>query len=613
MLSNADQYLFSDSMQDKRIKYPILRKRIIYQNDGNNNNYNSNSLTFDLSQFANLNSGELLDFSNAELQLPIVYTIQGPSAVNGPADSYWDYRLAPKNGAWNLIHSASIQYANREVLSPSASYLNAIINFRCLTTWSLSDVRQYGTQCLYALDSANSWQWNTKDVGTTTGNASRLICGNGLCNNFVLPAFTNSDTASAPAPLDTTNKFLNKASNADTQFGNRGMLERIRMINSKVPSTSNYDTGVFEQNVEFLRGQAQYNSELKNYTSEIFNASAVNAYQYFLCLASIPLKFLSSFFEALPLCRSAYVKMQLTLNTGYVVVKNPATAATTAAQTCSSSDIGFQYTTPIMIAARLNGSNHDNATTSLLATCNLVTPFNCNVAGFSNPSTLINVKHPLGSARVSICAYELNPDDAAEYLLSYSKTIQWESYYTNVLTNVSAGNMVDYMVTNGSTNITGVLIVPWISASVNGASDATFATNAVSPFAEPRSPFSASPAQPSPGASYLSAQVLVGGKNILGDIPINYNHEHWMMNMREIGAINGKLTTGLCVADSLSLKDWSDGYRYLFAVNRDVDNKSAVSVQVKFVNNSLVAHDYLFVLFRKMSMTINVANGSVIE
>jgi hypothetical protein len=624
MLSNGDQYLFADSMQDKKIKYPILRKRIIYQNDGNNNNYNSNTLNFDLSQFANVNSGELLDFSGGEMQLPIVYTIQGPSNVNGPTEGMFDYRLGPKNGAWNLIHSASIQYGNREVLSPSASYLNAIINFRCLTTWSLSDIRQYGSQCLYALDSPNSWQWNYYDVAATSTNLSRTLGGNGLVNNMILPTYTDADTVSVPAPIATVNKFLLKSSTADVQFGNRGLLDRMRMINNKVPTVQAYDTGIFEQNVDYVRGPNQYNAELKNYTSQIFNAGGNSTYQYYFCLASIPLKFISPFFEALPLCRSAYVKMQLTLNCGYVVISNPDISGaagggtnTTAAQSCTSSNIGFQFTTPIMVAARLLNVNHVNTCTSLLATANLVTPFSCNVANFTNPATLINVKHPLGSARISVCAYELNPDDAAEYLAANTaKTIEWESYYTNVLTNVSSGNMCDQMISNGTNGVTGVLVIPWVSGSVNGSLDPiTLATTnaATSPFAEPRSPFSASPAQPSPAASYLNAQVFVGGRNLLGDVPINYNHEHFMMNIREIGAINGRNLTGLCVADSLSLKCWSDGYRYLYAVNRDVDSKANVSVQVKFVNNSLLAHDYLFVIFRKQSMTINVANGQVIE
>jgi hypothetical protein len=605
-------------MQDKKVKYPILRKRIIYQQDSNNGNYQSNTLNFDLSQFANVNSGELLDFSNAELQLPLIYTLQSPTAVAGPAEGLWDYRLGPKNGAWNMIHSANIQYANREVLSASASYLNAVINFRVLTTWSASDIKQYGTQCLWALDTPSSWQWNTKDVGTTGTNLSRLISGNGLCNNFVLPTFTGPDTVSAPAVLATVNKFYGRSGFADCPYGNRGLVARMRMINDKltVSSAPAYDENVFDQNAEFLRGVTAYNNELKNYCTEIINpGAATNAYMYWVVLASIPLKFISPFFESLSLTRSAYVKLSLQINNGYVVVSNPASANSTAAQTCKSSDIGFQNTCPIMIASRLDGANHAVATTSVLATANVVTPYSCNVAGFTNPaSQAIQVKHPLGACRVTVPCYELNPDDAAEYLsANTAKTISWESYYTNTLSNVSPSGNVDYMITNGSNNITGVLCIPMVAGTVNGASDATFSLNAVSPFAEARSPFSASPAQPSPGASYLNAQVLVGGKNILGDIPVNYNHEHFMLNMREVGKINGGDQVGLCVAEGLSLKDWSDGYRYLYAVNRDADSKANVSVQIKFVNASLVAHDYLFVLFRKQSMTINVANGMVIE
>jgi hypothetical protein len=624
MLSNGDQYIYDESMQDKKIKYPVLRKRILYQTDSNNSSYQTNTLSFDLSQFANVNSGELLDFSNGELCLPLIYTLQGPSAVVGaPTEnlangSVWDFRLGPKCGAWQLIHSASITYANREVLSPSASFLNEIISFRALTSWSDSDIRQYGTQCLYALDGSNSWQWMVQDVATIGANGSRMLAGNGICNNWVLPAFNSAETAlTNPVVGVVANRYYLNSKAGDVPFGNQGLVSRMKMINNKIKITANatYDIStVFTQNADMLRGKNVYDNELKNYTTEIINANANNSYQYWVVTASIPLKFISPFFEALPLCRSAYVKMQFQLNNSYVVINTPANADGAGAQFTTAPNIGFQNTCPIQISQRVTPVNHAATCTSLLATVNLVVPYSCNVANFTNPATqAVQIRHPLGSARVTIPCLELNPDDAAEYLASNSaKTIEWESYYTNYLTNVSPNNMVDYMITNGSTNISSILVIPHISASQAIDSASYNAGTAVVGFTDARSPFSA--AQPSPAASYYNCQVLVGGRPILGDgQPINYNHEQFILNLYEAGKINGGKLTGLSVAQSLSLKDWSDGYRYLYAVNRDVDNKSAVSVQVKFVNASSVTHDYLFVLFRKMSMTINVANGQVIE
>lgn len=619
MLSNADNFVYLESMQDKKTKYPIVRKRVVYQTDSNNNNYQSGTLNFDLSQFANINSGECLDFSNAELQLPIIYTLQGPSGVVGSAAANpWDFRLGPKNGAWQLIHSASIQYANREVLSPSASFLNEIISFRALTTFSQSDVRQYGTQLLYALDSANSWGWYVQDVATNAANKSRMLCGNGMVNSWVLPSYNATETNITDTPLGitTAQRYYVNSNVGDIPFGNQGLAERIRMINNKIKinSAATYDvTSAFAQNADVCRGLTQYNNELKNYCSEEINAGANNTYKYWVCLASIPLKVLSPFFEALPLCRSAYIKMQINLNTGYVVVNTPTSVEDAGAMFTTSGNIGFQNTCPIQISQTMLGVNHVATCTSLLATVNLVSPFSCNVSGFTNPATqAIQVKHPLGSCRVTVPCIELNPDDAAEYLSRNSaKTIEWESYYTNYLSSVAPNNMVDYMVTNGSTSISAILVRPYISASQAIDSSTYNAGSTIVGFTDARSPFAA--AQPSPAASYMNTQILVGGRNILGDMPINYTHEHFMMNLLEVGKLNGGKLTGLSVAQSLSVKDWSDGYRYLFANNRDVDSKANVSVQVKFVNASNLTHDYLFVLFRKNTMTINVANGMVIE
>lgn len=637
MLSSGDNYIYDESMQDKRVKYPILRKSLKYQTDSNSGNYQTSSLTFDLSQLANI-QGELLDYSNAELVLPLIYTLQGPTGVVGGVDRMWDFRLGPKNGAWNLIHSASISVGNREVLSPSASFLNEIISFRILTQWDASTINSYGTQCLWALDSENSWQWNIQDVADTTVNKSRLLAGNSIVNNWILPTYNSNERAQVVntiVGLESGNRYYIGSSYADVPFGNKGLEARMKMINNKIKvlnAPAQDVTSVFAQNADLLRGKTVYDNELKNYTTEMINTGANNSYQYWVVTASIPLKFICPFFEALPLSRSLYVKAVFQLNTGYVAINTPATAANTGAQYTTSQNIGFQNTCPIQIAPRLLGTantelvyiNHAATCTALLATVNLVTPFSCNVSAlinagsipFTNPvSQATQVRHPLGSARIVVPCYELNPDDAADYLSrNTAKTIEYENYSTNYLTNIAPNNMVDYMLSNGQVGVTAVLVIPHISASQNIDSATYNGGLAITGFTDARSPFAA--ATPSPAASYYNCQVLLGGRNIIsgqGDTPLVYNNDVFMNEMRSVGKINGGYMAGLSTGQGLSLKQWSDCYRYMYAVNRDPDSKSPVSVQVKFTNASSVTHDYLMVLFRKQSMTLNVANGQIIE
>lgn len=641
MLSNGDQYIYDESMQDKKIKYPVLRKSLKYQTDSNNGNYQTSSLTFDLSQLANI-QGELLDYSNAELVLPLIYTLQGPTGVVGGVDGMWDYRLGPKNGAWNLIHSASISVGNREVLSPSASFLNEIISFRVLTQWDASTINSYGVQCLWALDDCNSWQWLTQDVADTSANKSRLLAGNSIVNNWVLPTYNSNERfllatnpATGPVGLASANRYYINSSDADVPFGNKGLEARMKMINNKIKvlsaPTQNV-ASVFAQNADLLRGKTVYDNELKNYTTEMINSAGNNSYQFYVVTASIPLKVICPFFEALSLSRSLYVKAVFQLNTGYVAINTPATAANTGAQYTTSPNIGFQNTCPIQIAPKLLGAatdatthiNHAVTCTALLATVNLVTPYSCNVSAlinggsipFTNPvSQATQVRHPLGSARIVVPCYELSPDDAADYLSrNTAKTIEYENYSTNYLTNVAPNNMVDYMISNGSVGVTAVLVIPHISASQNINSDTYNGGLPITGFTDARSPFAA--ATPSPAASYYNCQVLLGGRNIIsgqGDTPLVYNNDVFMQELRSVGKINGGFLVGLSTGMGLSLKQWSDCYRYMYAVNRDPDAKSPVSVQVKFTNASSATHDYLMVLFRKQSMTINMANGQIIE
>ena len=72
MSSAGDDFILNNSNAPKKDRTPYSKKYLIYQNDTNNGQY-QNSISFDLSSFANIHNG-FLSLSEASLEIPLVFT-----------------------------------------------------------------------------------------------------------------------------------------------------------------------------------------------------------------------------------------------------------------------------------------------------------------------------------------------------------------------------------------------------------------------------------------------------------------------------------------------------------------------------------------------------------
>ena len=648
MLSTGDAYNYERSMQNPIQFKPYLRKRIVTVNDSNNGSYSGNQVTFDASSLANISSGEALLLREGTIDIPLMITLQvrQNSATDlGPAQGGWDHFVGFKNGSWQILNSISITYGNVEVHSPSAQFLNAILSYRVLSTWSESDVSLYGDACLFAIDTPNCWCYNSIDKANTSGGAtgqqSRLYAGNGFVANYIWPDFNEhvpaNLTNAAPPVISSdiikgfpdNNKYF-RMYKGNAQFGNSGLLRRIKLMNQRpdlvagtgvLTQFSLIDEGVDStvfQNLGSVRNNNNYINELKNY-SNMVNPSAQNCYSFYKVLASIPLR-VFPFFEALPITRSSYLKINCVLNLGYVEIFNPLVPiANTSGQFVTNSSIGFQYSCPLMVTQRLEGLTTNataaSASDSLLLSVGVVSAFSCSVPNFQNPSSLNTNRCDLSTCRITCPVVELDADSASTYFTSGNKLIEWEDWYSNMSPIVQANGTLDYLVSNGTANLTSIVIIGMAAGGTGGhgviANGSTAAIGTVG-FRECLSPFSTCPATPSPASSLINLQVLVGGRNIYNDVPVSYVNEHYMLS-REVGKINGGLLGGLSVAKGWTKDEFESSYRYYTAVVRDSDSKVNQSVQIKLTNNSQLAMEYLVVLFRKRSMVINPSNGAVVE
>ena len=596
MISSGDTYNYDRSLQSQRDRTPFSKKHIMYAVDTNAGNY-TNSVQFDLSAFANVSNG-FLSLSEATLQIPVVITATVPTGVAGPANL--DHFVGFKNGAWNIINSLSVNYDGVDVIQPN-NFSNAFINYRVISSWSQEDLKNFGASSLYSPDSSNSWCWNDTDVAdTTTAPGSRVLAGNGITNNFI----SNGYNASNITPTT--------AYKGDF-FGNKGLLDRVCQMNLKPAdgvAVATSASGV--QSLTSIRDESNFRTELKNY-SKTLNTGAVGFVQFWHVLCDIRLKDLSTFFENMPLVKGAYLKLNIGLNTGSVIVHsvNNLTAAKPALYS-NNSDINFQYTCPIQVVSR-NGVGAI-AGEHVLISVGVVNSPATTAATFTSHQGLAT-SHALTSCRITLPICEMKPDDSVRYLEnSLNKRVEWSDIYQTTIYNIPAGSNFSSMISNGAKDALGILLIPLINgSSTNGKmiSPAAVVANVGTSFTPCISPFATEPATPSP-LSISQFQVIHGSENILSPF-ISYSYEEWLYQVNETFKINGNQSTGLA-SGLYSQNDFENGMRYYWCslFRGFEDDKMPKSITVQGVNNSKLSADYLCFIVSAKSFNVNCANGKVV-
>ena len=567
-----DTYEFSKSNlpQDLSQDTPYESKQYNYINDMNNSVYTNSQQTlvqFDLSSI--YNAGSFVDLGQMYLTIPMVYTAcysDGAAAVAPTANAGNEFLVTPKSGQWNLIQSLEIQMNGNTIIQQQPN-INFYTNFRMLSQMSQDDLTALGRTLGIQPDDVQSYLYNSTIA--TDG----CVGGNGLSNNSIFPI--NPDGTAAAANTYEQNAFgtyCKQGSVYNTALQSRSQ----RIANNNAGNGFNAIANETNMNNEFL----------PNY--KVANAN----YMTWLDYAIIRLQDISDFFAQAPLTKNVNALLRMYINTGVMDVS--LSKANQGEMLLSSQNSTFVNTCPFTIN-QLPVANIPATVTNLVVSCNIArSSVSTSMSGVSLSASAVS--SPMNACRLYYPMIKLKPERALQYVQSNrSKKIVYSNVLSSNYTNITAGSSYNQLVQSGVRNIKGILIIPFISASVNGA------MNGANPFATYSSPFDTSP-NTTP-ISLTQLNVMVGGVNQMQNY-YNYTYEDFVQQVSLYEKINSAdlgLSCGL-----ISQAMWEHAYRYYyFDLSRgtNADLSTPRNCNITFTNNNQVSVD-IWVFIEQYSETI---------
>lgn len=563
----ADQYILEESMRSEIENEVFTSKQYIYINDSNAGTYTGNQVVFDLSQF--FNSGKYISPKEMYLTLPIVIVLS--QSLDASTLGNTDFGMAIKSGYWNFIQSIQVSYRNQDVvqLTPNINYY---VSYKCNTTFSKDQLTTSGSQLGFYPDSETSWKYS--NAVSASGHGSQ-----------------NNRPSSSLASI-ITNTYDNRTS------GNYGLFQRQLTTNMVIDAAdgSNLLTSNNNLRTEFTSHQEKI--RVANTGTRDYNALFITAI--------VRLKDLCDFFDKMPLTRGFYARLIINLNLGNLTIAQAADPANPGTLTCSTATNTFTNTCPFIIAPNGVGFavSNNNAARSIYAGAYLV-----RVSGNANQNnaTLNVPNHSMNQCRVYAPIVDLLP----EYALSYNesnknKLIEYTDVYATSLLNQSAGTSFNFLVAPSISNAKRLIVIPFISASVNGGGADRNMNPACSPFAS-------EPSTTSPLISLTNFNVQIAGVNVLQQ-NIQYTYEAFVGQLMGVNAINGGLSDGLS-SGLITKSMFENNFRYYVVdlSRKQKDDISPKSINLIGTNNSLITIDlYIFVEFSR-SLRIDVSSGEIVS
>lgn len=343
----SDHLIYEDAVSTELYTTSeFTQKQYLYVNDNNNGSYSS-QIVLDTTSLSN--SGNYIGWSEAFILMPLLIQFQsvGGNALN--AGAVYDWTVGMKNGYWQMIHSMTVEFNNRNIVQ-QVPFLNVFCSFKAMTTWSQEDLQNWGSVCGFYPDTADSWLYNNIANATPTVNLLNTS-GTGICNNrncayvsmndFAVAFGTAADTGGAaggiiPSSYNLTTKCT--VPNASLrQTYNVGLQTRQSWINynpsfavsadgqlapALVPiqaSVADAATGLGFVGA-FTRQTVSNNQQLINNTASyntLFQASILGqgtANRTIQIPAILRLKDLCNFFEKVPLLKGSTMRIYLNTN-----------------------------------------------------------------------------------------------------------------------------------------------------------------------------------------------------------------------------------------------------------------------------------------------------------
>lgn len=575
-MSTTDSYEFEKSLREQTMdaETPYSRKNFNFINDINNGSYSvggSTLVQFDGSSI--FNTGHFIDPASMYLTVPIVRVVAfvtsagaivAPAAQSITRGNEWVCSL--KAGFWNLIQSYEIAIDGRTVVqqTPNTNFYN---NFKMLSNMSQDDIESYGSSLgIGAIDNERSIKFSGLASTTCAG-------GNGVKNNNMFSVVDTTGVVGTTLP----NQHQPLPSVFGTQSANTALYVR------NIPSASSAIFAASAGGDSNIYGTASNLSlmSVQNMSNEFkSNFQIRNNYMVWIDTAVIRLKDLSNFFDKLPLMQNMNMLLRLYLNTGVVgcTYKTGSGAITflqgsntTFTSTCPLIITNLAASAPATTAQIVAGLFIGRATTTSMLGVNL---------GASEAT------HPMTSCRLYYGMVQIKPTLLPRYIeSSRAKRVLYKHVLYNNIANIDANTNISQLLQSGVTRISGVLLIPWVSASTHGLVTAVDGSGVTTAFSEPISPFDTAPLTSC--LSLTSLNVAIGGVNELMNFN-QYTYENFLQQVSLYDKVNASdlgLSCGL-----LNQSRWELAYRYYWIdCSRYSDSIANVprNVTVTFVNNTL--------------------------
>lgn len=567
----ADNFLYEASLMTDAPSSPFLKKQVIYVQDTQQTSAYTGQINLDLSQLSN--SYQWIDFTSMVWEIPFTVVIENKNTgdiadMSAVINSYF---CGLKNGSHQLLQSLSVSINNSSVVQLS-NYLNHYVEYQLMTSLSDSDVKKWGASIGFAPDSATSFRYNATGAG-----------GDG-------PGFTNN--------RPNGNVAVNYNTKAFKGTFNTGFGDRMRNV-------ADLSTGVTD---------AWYNQSFGAGTlATSRTACNTNAVSYFTTpdtdtavvyiLATIRFKDMANLFAELPLLRGTYVTAVLNYNSSaqYLTVVE---ASNTLAIKAGTTPQIVGLSNPLLVSSAAAQQPNNWIATAVGAGNTAEFYVACNV-GTVKGSTGTDYTNPLlgGRTRVSADLYTMNPIYESRYLSLKTKDVYYTDFYSYLYQNqVGAGQPFNFLATNGISQPTAVIVIPYVSkASNTGLTSVPIY----------QSPFASEPGTTS-SIPITQFNIQVSGTNIFQD-NFQYDYQQFLTELASMNALNGGASTGL-TSGLISQQDFQFGYRYLVAdLSRRLPNDDiSRSISVLGTNNSAVAIDLLVIIQYRRKLTFSLDSGAIV-
>ena len=316
-------------------------------------------------------------------------------------------------------------------------------------------------------------------------------------------------------------------------------------------------------------------------------------------MAIIKLRHLHNFFNNIPLAKGLQFRFIINFNQSTSTVTNDATNITAESLVKSQ----FGGTNPLMIAS----AKANNGGVGTIAAAGAIRA-DLSIGKTCLDSTLVAYAGTASSnlpqsVSLYVPSYVMNSSLEASYVsANSSKRISYSDIYQFKITNVSAGETFNQLITSGIRGVRSVTLMPFFPKASNG-----------NDVAEHQSVQSDAGGGPTALLAQLTDfQVQVGGVN---QIQTNGRYEWEIFNNYVYGAnsVNGGLTDGLS-SSLIGMSDWARKYLYYYIdCNRgtDLERDTPKSVQIQGRNLSAKAVDYYIFVEFENNFSIDVGTGAI--